>query len=87
MSETTPQTSPSSQGEPAEDETPSTTQARTYLADDVSNLPTGEVEQTGPVTYLADHVPSDAVPLLSTKVVAAPAAATPTPAAADVETA
>lgn len=84
MSETTPQTSNS---EPAEDETASTSTAQTYLADDVTNQPTGEVEQTGPVTYLADHVPSDAVPLLSTKVVAAPAAEKPAPAAVDVETA
>lgn len=84
MSETTPQTSNS---EPAEDETPSTNKGQTYLADDVTNQPTGEVEQAGPVTYKADHVPSDAVLLLSTKVVAAPPAEAAAPAAVSAETA
>lgn len=87
MSETTPQTSHSNPSEPAEDPAASTTSTRTYLADDVTNRPTGEVEQTGPVTTRADHVPSDAVPLLSTKVVAAPAAKSAAPAAVDVQTA
>ena len=90
MSETTSETSPSSPSSPsgpAEEETPSMTEAWTYLADDVTNQPTGEVDQTGPVTYKADHVPSDAVPLLSTKVVAAPAPEPAAPAAVDVETA
>jgi hypothetical protein len=87
MSETTPQTSQNDQSEPTENVAPSTTSTRTYLADDVTNQPTGEVEQSGPMTHLADHVPSDAVPLLSTKVVAAPAAEGAAPAAVDVETA
>lgn len=87
MSEMTPSTSNSEPEQPAEEETPSTSNAQTYLADDVTNQPTGDVEQTGPVTYQADHVPSDAAPLLSTKVVAAPPAEAAAPAAARAETA
>jgi hypothetical protein len=87
MSETNPPSSPENPPEQAEDAPPETSSQRTYLADDVTNQPTGEVEQSGPVTTLADHVPSDAVPLLSTKVVAAPPAEPGTPAAVDVQTA
>lgn len=50
-----------------------TSAGTTYLADDVSNEPTGAVEQQGPVTYLADHVPDDA-PQIMGKRVAAPEA-------------
>jgi len=47
-----------------------------HQADDVTNEPTGAVEQSGPVTYHADHVPEDA-PVLVGKVVQPPAKADP----------
>lgn len=45
----------------------------THYADDVSNEPTGAVEQPGPVTVYADHVP-DGAPQLMGKMVAPPTA-------------
>lgn len=72
---------------PSQDAPPAETKQRTFLADDVTNLPTGSVEQTGPKTYHADHVPEGAPVVLSTKVVAAPSPETAQPSAVDVETA
>lgn len=51
---------------------PPQTPGTTYLADDVSNDPTGAVQQPGPVTYHADHVP-DGAPQIMGKRVAPPA--------------
>jgi hypothetical protein len=86
-----PEAEQSETKQPDQDAPSSTSSQRTHLADDVSNLPTGEAEQSGPVTYHADHVPEDAPVLLSsrpeTKVVSAPETETPKPAGADAETA
>lgn len=91
MPKTNPQNPQDKAPTQAEYVLPETTSQRTHLADDVSNLPTGEVEQSGPVTYNADHVPEDAPAVLSsrpqTKVVGAPATETPKPADTDAETA
>lgn len=65
---------------------PAQTAGQTYLADDVSNLPTGEVEQAGPVTYKADHVPEDAQVVLESKVIGAPETERPAGSGADVQT-
>ena len=66
---------------------PSTTSQRTYLADDVTNEPTVRVQQAGPVTTYADHVPDDAPTMLTTKVVAPQQAKTAPVTTAGAETA
>lgn len=80
-------TTPETPQEPIEDVLPATTSQRTYLADDVSNLPTVRVQQAGPVTTYADHVPEDAPTILTTKVVAATPAKSAPASPAVVETA
>lgn len=88
MPETTEPSTPPTQDTPATSDTPPTeTKQQTFLADDVTNQPTGSVEQSGPVTTYADHVPEGAPVLLTTKVVAAPSPETPEPSTVDVETA
>lgn len=80
-----PSTEPQS---PETDVLPSTTSQRTYVSDDgYGPLPENPAQMAGPVTTLADHVPDDATPLLSTKVVGAPAAKRAAVAAAQPETA
>lgn len=86
MSETTPET-PQDTPE-TEDVLPETTSQRTYVQDDGHGpLPEDAVEQSGPTTYHADHVPDDAPTLLTTKVVRPPATETAAASTAVVETA
>lgn len=81
----TPQSPPTPES-PQEDVLPPTTSQRTYLSDDGHGPVPETARDRGPVTTYADHVPEGAPVLLTTKVVAAPAAEAAQTSTAAVET-